>query len=79
MILIIISILFFYYSCIQAERNIFAYVRPEEFKKIRAGIIDLILSTDMSRHTEIMERFRGISAKGFDYNKDDHRRMVRVG
>ena len=30
----------------------------------------------MSRHTEIMEKFKSILTQGFDYNTDEHRKMV---
>lgn len=40
-------------------------------------MIDLILATDMSRHTEIMEKFNSLLTQGFDYNSDEHRRMVK--
>ena len=39
-------------------------------------MIELILATDMSRHTEIMEKFKSILTQGFDYNTDEHRKMV---
>jgi high affinity cGMP-specific 3',5'-cyclic phosphodiesterase 9 len=60
------------------ETNIFAYVSSEDFKKIRKGMIDLILATDMSRHSALMNQWTAILDSGFDYGKEDHRNMLKM-
>ena len=42
------------------------------------GIINLILATDMSRHSEIVGDFETVVAEGFDFDKANHRRQVQV-
>uniref|UniRef100_A0A8C7Z6D5 High affinity cGMP-specific 3',5'-cyclic phosphodiesterase 9A n=1 Tax=Oryzias sinensis TaxID=183150 RepID=A0A8C7Z6D5_9TELE len=53
------------------ECNIFANVDPEAFKKIRQGIITLILATDMARHGEILETFK-LNVDHFDFTNEEH-------
>lgn len=60
------------------ETNLFAYVTPEDFKKIRAGIIELILATDMARHNEIMQQFKSMLTARFDSNNQEHRKALMV-
>ncbi|XP_031815085.1 high affinity cGMP-specific 3',5'-cyclic phosphodiesterase 9A isoform X1 [Sarcophilus harrisii] len=55
----------------QPECNIFSNVTPEDFKKIRQGIITLILATDMARHAEILDSFKE-KMENFDYTNEEH-------
>ncbi|XP_067928253.1 high affinity cGMP-specific 3',5'-cyclic phosphodiesterase 9A-like isoform X2 [Watersipora subatra] len=49
------------------ETNIFANCDTETFKRIREGIITLILATDMAQHSEIMQNFKE-KLDTFDYD-----------
>lgn len=40
------------------------------------GIIELILSTDMSRHSDILEDFRNALEQGMDFENKQHRSLV---
>ena len=44
--------------------------------RLLQGMIDLILATDMSRHSALMSQWTAILDSGFDYTKEDHRNMV---
>uniref|UniRef100_A0A4X2M9W6 Phosphodiesterase n=1 Tax=Vombatus ursinus TaxID=29139 RepID=A0A4X2M9W6_VOMUR len=55
----------------QPECNIFSNVTTEDFKKIRQGIITLILATDMARHAEILDSFKE-KMENFDYTNEEH-------
>ncbi|XP_019384538.1 PREDICTED: high affinity cGMP-specific 3',5'-cyclic phosphodiesterase 9A [Crocodylus porosus] len=55
----------------QPECNIFSSVDQEQFKRIRQGIITLILATDMARHAEILDSFKEKMEK-FDYSNEEH-------
>ncbi|KAH0624808.1 hypothetical protein JD844_032631 [Phrynosoma platyrhinos] len=55
----------------QPECNIFSSVDKEQFKRIRQGIITLILATDMARHAEILDSFKEI-LDNFDYSNEEH-------
>ncbi|KAJ7320605.1 hypothetical protein JRQ81_020116 [Phrynocephalus forsythii] len=55
----------------QPEYNIFSNVDKEQFKRIRQGIITLILATDMARHAEILDSFKEI-LDNFDYTNEEH-------
>ncbi|XP_074156660.1 high affinity cGMP-specific 3',5'-cyclic phosphodiesterase 9A isoform X2 [Sminthopsis crassicaudata] len=55
----------------QPECNIFSNVTSEDFKKIRQGIITLILATDMARHAEILDSFKE-KMENFDYTNEEH-------
>ncbi|XP_037831865.1 high affinity cGMP-specific 3',5'-cyclic phosphodiesterase 9A isoform X2 [Kryptolebias marmoratus] len=55
----------------QPECNIFSSFDPETFKKIRQETIALILATDMSRHTEIMDTFTQ-KVNNFDSTDAEH-------
>lgn len=54
------------------ETNIFSNVDKDTFKRIRAGITQLILATDMARHSEIIESFKAKQENGFDYKNKEH-------
>ena len=76
----------------QPEYNIFSNVSKEDFKRIRSvsldiaspnisvflvqGIIELILATDMSKHSEIMTSFKEIQPI-LDYDNNNHKKIVR--
>ncbi|XP_052254117.1 high affinity cGMP-specific 3',5'-cyclic phosphodiesterase 9A-like isoform X2 [Dreissena polymorpha] len=63
------------------ETNIFSNVDKETFKRIRAGITQLILATDMARHSEIIENFKSKLEGKFDFkNKEqiDTLKMVLI-
>ncbi|ESS29717.1 3'5'-cyclic nucleotide phosphodiesterase domain-containing protein [Toxoplasma gondii GAB2-2007-GAL-DOM2] len=50
--------------------NVFAYLSDEEFKHVRANMIDLILATDMKTHFDFLSRFRNRrQAPGFNFHK----------
>ncbi|XP_065655313.1 high affinity cGMP-specific 3',5'-cyclic phosphodiesterase 9A isoform X3 [Hydra vulgaris] len=60
----------------QPHCNIFSNVKPELYKKIRAGIISLILATDMALHNELLKEFKLIIENGFDWLSEDHRKSM---
>ena len=41
-------------------------------------MIDLILATDMSRHTSLLGRWTAILDAGIDYTKEEHLTMVSL-
>ena len=41
-------------------------------------IFRCILSTDMARHNEILDKFRVILADGFSFENEAHKSMVKV-
>jgi len=57
----------------QSRCNIFSNMKPDLYKKIRSGIIRLILATDMARHNELLKEFKIIMEGGFDWKSKDHR------
>ncbi|XP_064651181.1 high affinity cGMP-specific 3',5'-cyclic phosphodiesterase 9A-like isoform X2 [Lineus longissimus] len=59
------------------ECNIFGNVDNETFKRIRSGIIMLILATDMARHSEVLEAFRS-QIECFDPSKDEHLNSLKM-
>ncbi|XP_054829774.1 high affinity cGMP-specific 3',5'-cyclic phosphodiesterase 9A isoform X5 [Eublepharis macularius] len=61
----------------QPECNIFSNIDQEPFKKIRQGIITLILATDMARHAEILESFKEI-LDNFDYSNEGHVTQLKM-
>lgn len=42
------------------------------------GIIELILATDMARHTEFMDKYKQALSQGFDFECEEHRTIVRL-
>ncbi|XP_003386328.1 PREDICTED: high affinity cGMP-specific 3',5'-cyclic phosphodiesterase 9A-like [Amphimedon queenslandica] len=60
----------------RSEYNIFSNVSKEDFKRLRSGIIELILATDMSKHSEIMTSFKGIQPT-LDYNNNNHKKIIK--
>ncbi|CAD5112439.1 DgyrCDS1661 [Dimorphilus gyrociliatus] len=59
------------------ETNIFSNVDAPTFKRIRSGVIMLILATDMARHNEILEAFKSKIGK-FDFSKEDHVNSLKM-
>ncbi|XP_078283129.1 high affinity cGMP-specific 3',5'-cyclic phosphodiesterase 9A-like isoform X4 [Rhinoraja longicauda] len=61
----------------QPECNIFANVDPDVFKRIRQGIITLILATDMARHGEILDTFKP-KVDNFDFSNEEHKISLKM-
>lgn len=40
------------------------------------GMIELILATDMAKHTEFMEKYKQALSKGFEFEFEEHRTLV---
>ncbi|TRY84858.1 hypothetical protein DNTS_002293, partial [Danionella cerebrum] len=59
------------------ESNIFRNLSMDQYKRIREGIIKCILATDMSRHTEILNKFKTILPV-FDFSNKDHRDVLMM-
>ncbi|KAF2362195.1 3'5'-cyclic nucleotide phosphodiesterase catalytic domain [Trinorchestia longiramus] len=51
--------------------NIFRNVSPEEYRRIREGVIRCILATDMARHNEILRDFQEVN-RNFDFSNRAH-------
>ncbi|KAM9850644.1 high affinity cGMP-specific 3',5'-cyclic phosphodiesterase 9A [Aulostomus maculatus] len=61
----------------KAESNIFRNVSLDQYKRIREGIIKCILATDMTRHSEILNKFKSILPL-FDFTNKDHRDVLMM-
>ncbi|XP_053482525.1 high affinity cGMP-specific 3',5'-cyclic phosphodiesterase 9A [Ictalurus furcatus] len=61
----------------KTESNIFRNLTTDQYKRIREGIIKCILATDMSRHTEILNKFKAILPV-FDFSNKDHRDVLMM-
>ncbi|XP_078118983.1 high affinity cGMP-specific 3',5'-cyclic phosphodiesterase 9A [Sander vitreus] len=61
----------------KTESNIFRNVSMDQYKRIREGIIKCILATDMTRHNEILNKFKTI-LPAFDFNNRDHRDVLMM-
>uniref|UniRef100_A0A4W4FJ27 Si:dkey-219c10.4 n=1 Tax=Electrophorus electricus TaxID=8005 RepID=A0A4W4FJ27_ELEEL len=61
----------------KTESNIFRNLTTEQYKRRRERIIKCILATDMSRHTEILNKFKTILPM-FDFSAKYHRDVVRA-
>ncbi|XP_014029139.1 high affinity cGMP-specific 3',5'-cyclic phosphodiesterase 9A [Salmo salar] len=59
------------------ENNIFRNLTTEQYKRIREGIIKCILATDMTRHNEILNKFKSILPV-FDFSNKDHRDVLMM-
>ncbi|KAM8855924.1 high affinity cGMP-specific 3',5'-cyclic phosphodiesterase 9A isoform 2-T2 [Spinachia spinachia] len=55
----------------KTESNIFRNLSLDQYKRIREGIIKCILATDMTRHNEILNKFKSI-LPCFDFTNKDH-------
>eukprot|EP00795_Rhopilema_esculentum_P006950 gene6950-12571_t len=56
--------------------NIFVHLDGDLYRKVRVGIIQSILATDMAQHSNILSEFKGILSNGFDFKNADHRLML---
>ncbi|XP_054643102.1 high affinity cGMP-specific 3',5'-cyclic phosphodiesterase 9A isoform X2 [Dunckerocampus dactyliophorus] len=61
----------------KTESNIFRNVSLDQYKRIREGIIKCILATDMTRHNEILNKFKSILST-FDFTSKDHRDVLMM-
>ncbi|KAM7380912.1 hypothetical protein PAMP_004181 [Pampus punctatissimus] len=61
----------------ETESNIFRNVSMDQYKRIREGIIKCILATDMTRHNEILNKFKSILS-AFDFTNKDHRDVLMM-
>ncbi|KAK2151522.1 hypothetical protein LSH36_361g08013 [Paralvinella palmiformis] len=59
------------------ETNIFGNVSLSTFKRIRLGLITLILATDMATHNNILESFK-LKLDSFDFSKEDHITAIKM-
>ncbi|XP_070549425.1 high affinity cGMP-specific 3',5'-cyclic phosphodiesterase 9A-like isoform X3 [Ptychodera flava] len=62
----------------QPECNIFSNIDIDLFKRIRQGMIMLILATDMARHSEIVDSFKSKVENGFDFSNEDHLNSLKM-
>lgn len=60
----------------QPHCDIFKNIGQDVFKKFREGVIKCILSTDMARHNEILNKFKDILADGFNFENEAHKSML---
>ncbi|XP_077985023.1 high affinity cGMP-specific 3',5'-cyclic phosphodiesterase 9A-like [Glandiceps talaboti] len=60
------------------ECNIFANMDAELFKRLRQGMIMLILATDMARHSEIVDSFKTKVENGFDFKNEDNLNSLKM-
>ncbi|KAM3607943.1 uncharacterized protein V6R79_016685 [Siganus canaliculatus] len=61
----------------KTESNIFRNLSTDQYKRIREGIIKCILATDMTRHNEILNKFKSILPT-FDFSNKDHRDVLMM-
>ncbi|XP_061697479.1 high affinity cGMP-specific 3',5'-cyclic phosphodiesterase 9A [Syngnathoides biaculeatus] len=59
------------------ESNIFKNVTLDQYKRIREGIIKCILATDMTRHNEILSKFKSILSL-FDFDNKEHKDVLMM-
>lgn len=59
------------------ECNIFANVDKDTFKRIRAGMLQLILATDMARHKEILDALQN-NIKKFEWDNKSHMDSLKM-
>ncbi|XP_066915612.1 high affinity cGMP-specific 3',5'-cyclic phosphodiesterase 9A-like [Clytia hemisphaerica] len=60
----------------QPRCNIFKNIKSDIYKKIREGIIKLILATDMAKHSELVNEFKTTMEKKFDWLSPDHKESM---
>lgn len=60
----------------QPHCDIFKNVSQDVFRKFREGMIKCILSTDMARHNEILNKFKDMLADGFNFENEAHKSML---
>lgn len=60
----------------QPQCDILKNVSRDIFRTFREGVIKCILSTDMARHNEILNKFKEILADGFSFDNEAHKSML---
>lgn len=60
----------------QPHCDILKNVSQDVFRTFREGMIKCILSTDMARHNEILNKFKDILADGFSFENEAHKSML---
>jgi high affinity cGMP-specific 3',5'-cyclic phosphodiesterase 9 len=55
--------------------NIFKNLTEKEYETVRKGMIRCVLSTDLTKHGEIMGKFKAV-AENFNYADPEHRAQV---
>ena len=58
------------------EVNIFAGLSQDQSREAYGGLVSNILSTDMSKHNDIIDRFTAICDQGYRKEDPDHRRLT---
>ncbi|KAI4805168.1 hypothetical protein KUCAC02_009796 [Chaenocephalus aceratus] len=61
----------------KTESNIFRNLSMNQYKRIREGIIKCILATDMTRHNDILNKFKSILT-AFDFTNKEHREVLMM-
>eukprot|EP01012_Entosiphon_sulcatum_P027079 TRINITY_DN32632_c0_g1_i1.p1 TRINITY_DN32632_c0_g1~~TRINITY_DN32632_c0_g1_i1.p1 ORF type:complete len:861 (-),score=172.06 TRINITY_DN32632_c0_g1_i1:41-2503(-) len=56
--------------------NVFRKLSVEEQREAYKNLINNILATDMSRHMEFLQRFQEMTARGYDKQDPDDRRLL---
>ncbi|XP_036066613.1 high affinity cGMP-specific 3',5'-cyclic phosphodiesterase 9A isoform X1 [Oryzias melastigma] len=59
------------------ESNIFRNLSIDQYKRMREGIIKCILATDMTRHSEILNKFKSI-LPSFDFTNKEHKDLLMM-
>ncbi|XP_054909068.1 high affinity cGMP-specific 3',5'-cyclic phosphodiesterase 9A isoform X2 [Poeciliopsis prolifica] len=59
------------------ESNIFRNLSLDQYKRIREGIIKCILATDMTRHNEILNKFKSV-LPAFDFTNKEHKDLLMM-
>ncbi|XP_056903884.1 high affinity cGMP-specific 3',5'-cyclic phosphodiesterase 9A isoform X1 [Takifugu flavidus] len=59
------------------QNNIFRNLPADQYKRIREGIIKCILATDMTKHNEILNKFKSI-LPAFDFTNKDHKDVLMM-
>ncbi|XP_078795183.1 high affinity cGMP-specific 3',5'-cyclic phosphodiesterase 9A isoform X3 [Oryzias latipes] len=59
------------------ESNIFRNLSPDQYKRIREGMIKCILATDMTRHNEILNKFKS-TLPSFDFTNKEHKDLLMM-
>uniref|UniRef100_A0A3P9GYU0 Phosphodiesterase n=1 Tax=Oryzias latipes TaxID=8090 RepID=A0A3P9GYU0_ORYLA len=59
------------------ESNIFRNLSTDQYKRIREGMIKCILATDMTRHNEILNKFKS-TLPSFDFTNKEHKDLLMM-
>ncbi|XP_067116202.1 high affinity cGMP-specific 3',5'-cyclic phosphodiesterase 9A-like [Osmerus mordax] len=59
----------------KAESNILKNLTNEQYRRIREGMIQCILATDMARHNEILNKFKS-AVPVFDFTNKEHKDVL---